>query len=95
VRHRARRDDNHKDIVATFRACHASVLDTASLGNGAPDLMIAYNGQTVAVEIKDGTKPPSARKLTDDEIEFQRAWKGRYEIVISVDNVIALLRDLA
>jgi len=95
MRHRARRDDNHKDIVATFRACHASVLDTASLGNGAPDIIIAFNGNMACVEIKDGKKLPSARKLTLDEIEFMNTWRGKYVIVESVDDAIALLRELA
>jgi Holliday junction resolvase len=95
MRRRARRDDNHRDIVATFRACHASVLDTASLGNGAPDLIIGYNKQTVLVEVKDGSKPPSKRKLTLDEVEFMNTWRGKYVIIESVDDVIALLRELA
>jgi hypothetical protein len=70
-------------------------MDTASLGNGCPDLVIAFNGKMACVEIKDGTKPPSARKLTLDEVEFMNTWRGKYVIIESVDDVIALLRDLA
>ena len=96
MRARPRKDANHTDIVGTFRACHCSVLDTASLGNGAPDLVVALNSKTtILIEIKDGTKPPSQRKLTDDEIKFKNNWKGGYRIVTSVDDVIQLLCELS
>lgn len=44
---------------------------------------------------KDGTKPPSQRRLTPDEIEFQSKWRGKYVVIESVDDVIKLLRELA
>ena len=96
MRVRARKDANHTDIVGTFRACHCSVLDTSQLGNGAPDIVVAVNAETtLLVEIKDGTKPPSQRKLSKDEIEFKRTWKGDYRIITSVNDVIALLKEFA
>ena len=94
MRVRARRDDNHTDIVGTFKACHCSVLDTASLGNGAPDLVVALKKNiTLLIEIKDGKKPPSARRLTPDELKFRDNWKGEYRIIESVDDVLALLKE--
>lgn len=95
MRVRARRDANHTDIVGTFRACGASVMDTASLGKGVPDAVIGYRGHNVLVEIKDGSKPPSQRRLTPDEVEFMQTWRGKYVIIESVDDVIELLRELA
>ena len=96
MRARPRKDANHTDIVGTFRACHCSVLDTASLGNGAPDLVVALNSKTtILIEIKDGTKPPGQRKLTPDEEKFKDNWKGDYRIVTSVDDVIQLLCELS
>jgi Holliday junction resolvase len=95
MRTRARKDDNHTDIVATFRACHASVLDTARLGSGAPDLVIAYNGKMACVEVKDGKKSPSKRKTMLNQLEFASTWRGKYVIIESVDDVIALLRELS
>jgi len=94
MRVRARKDNNHTDIVGTFRACGCSVLDTSQLGKGAPDLIIGYQGKSVLVEVKDGSKPPSQRKLTVDEYEFQQTWRGRYEIIASVDDAINLLRTI-
>lgn len=95
MRVRARKDANHIDIVGTFRQCGASVVDTAQLGGGMSDLVIGYKGTNVLVEVKDGTKPPSARKLTPDEQEFQATWRGMYVIVESVDDVIKLLKELS
>jgi len=96
MRARPRKDANHTDIVGTFRACHCSVLDTAALGNGAPDLVVSLNiNKTLLIEIKDGTKPPSQRKLTPDEQKFRDNWKGDYRIVTSVDDVIQLLCELS
>jgi hypothetical protein len=94
MRKYGRRDDNHTDIVGTFRAIGFSVLDTANLGGGAPDLFVANHMATWAIEIKDGTKPPSARKLTPDEQKFRDTWQGRYAIIESANDVIALVRNM-
>lgn len=88
---RARRvDANHAEIVAAFRQLGYSVADTSRLGNGFPDLVVAKAGRTVLVEVKDGAKPPSARKLTEDEQTFAGAWRGEYRVVESVDDVLAI-----
>lgn len=83
-------DANHAEIVAAFRRLGYSVADTSRLGNGFPDLVVAKAGRTVLVEVKDGDKPPSARKLTTAEREFKATWKGEYRIVESVDDVLAM-----
>jgi hypothetical protein len=83
MRRAARTDANHGEIVTTFRKMGFSVADTSRLGDGFPDCVIARNGLTALVEIKDGTKPPSKRELTPDEIIFRDAWKGKYYIVES------------
>lgn len=43
---------------------------------------------TIAIEIKDGEKVPSKRKLTEGELKFKNEWKGLYEIVICDNDVI-------
>ena len=60
-----------------------SVFDTAAVGKGFPDLVVGWRGLNFLVEIKDGDKPPSARKLTVDEQAFHDAWGGE---VIVADN---------
>lgn len=43
---------------------------------GLPGLIV-YAGANLLVEIKDGAKPPSKRKLSEDE----EKWWGKYETV--------------
>jgi hypothetical protein len=93
MRVRARKDSNHKEIVDALIKMHVSVLDTSQLGNGAPDIVIGFKGKSILVEIKDGNKPPSARKLTDDEAIFQSSWKGEYVVIKSVEEALALLQS--
>ena len=84
---RARRvDANHARIVKAFRQMGCNVLDLSRVGQGCPDLLIAKHGINVLVEIKDGSKPPSARKLTPDEQQFHADWKGRVATVLDVED---------
>lgn len=94
MRVRARKDSNHNEIVKAFRSMGVSVYDTAQLGNGFPDIAIGIGKVNVLIEIKDGTKPPSARKLTTDELAFHDEWRGWIEIVCSVDDVVNLVNRI-
>lgn len=89
MRRAARTDANHAEILQAFRDCGFQVFDTSRLGGGFPDCVVHRNTHgVVLVEIKDGAKPPSARKLTPDEDEF--AQRFPVDIVTSVDDVLAL-----
>ena len=58
------------------------------------DLLVAWGGHLIAVEVKDGRKPPSARKLTEREDDVRQAFYFRritYHIVESIDDVRAVL----
>jgi hypothetical protein len=91
MRRAARRDDNEKDIIKAMRACGAFVKVIND--EGTFDLLCWYNGRTLLLEIKDGTKPPSARRLTDAEQKFHDEWPGSdLYIVNSVEEALALLR---
>ena len=92
-RRAARKDNNHTTIVKAFRKLGWSVLDTAQLKN-CVDLIVAKAGYTVAVEVKDGAKPPSARKLTPGELKFKQSWNGPYFLVLDVGDV-ELLNSVA
>lgn len=88
-RRAAKVDDNQKEIVALFRKLGWTVLIISQLKNCC-DIIVSKNGRTVAIEIKDGAKPASARKLSDGEIKFRDAWQGEYALVICNDDVVAL-----
>lgn len=88
MRRAARTDRNHLEIIAALRKVGATVRSLASVGAGCPDLLVGYHGQNFALEVKDGRKKPSARKLTEDEERFFRDWKGQAAVVSSVDEAL-------
>ena len=90
MRRAARRDDNEKQIIDALRRCGAYVKVIND--DGTFDLLVAYHGVTLLLEVKDGAKPPSARKLTDAEQKFHDEWPNdNLHIVNSVDEALALL----
>ena len=88
-RRAAKVDDNQSEVVALFRKLGWTVLIISQLKNCA-DIIVSKNGRTVTIEIKDGNKPPSARKLSEGEIKFRDAWQGEYALVICCEDVIAI-----
>jgi hypothetical protein len=75
MRYRPRVDRNQSEIVMGLRAAGCQVLSLASIGRGCADILVQYRDKLYLMEIKDGNKPPSHRKLTDDEAEFHMHWK--------------------
>lgn len=68
---RARRvDDNHSEIINHARSLGFFVWDTHTLPNSCDCVMIR-NGKTFFVEIKDGEKTASKKKLTPGEAKFK------------------------
>ena len=83
-RRAAKVDSNHAEIVAHFRDNGFSVLSVAQLKN-ACDIFISKDLKTAAIEIKDGYKPPSKRRLTAGERKFKSEWQGEYFVVESIE----------
>jgi hypothetical protein len=91
MRRAARRDDNEKEIIAAMRAEGAYVKQIND--EGLFDLLVSHRGETLLIEVKDGAKPPSARRLTDAEQKFHDEWPGSdLYIVNSVEEALLLLR---
>ena len=76
-----KKDDNQDRIVSALRQTHCSVTTLASVGGGCPDLLVGRNGQNFLLEIKDGDKPPSKRKLTPDQVTWHSEWRGQVAVV--------------
>jgi len=92
MRRKARVDDNHAEIMGRFRSWPGvSVSDTSRLGEGFPDLVVGLAGVNLLVEVKDGSKPPSRRKLSPDENRWHVHWTGQVAIVATLDEVDALV----
>jgi Holliday junction resolvase len=67
-------DQNQISIVRHLREAHCRVLSLAALGQGAPDLLVQRNGVLYLLEVKDGSKFKSQRKLTRHQIQFHKDW---------------------
>ncbi len=89
-----RTDANQKEIVQAFRDRDATVAIISDVGHGKPDLIVGYRGNNYLVEIKDGKKPASARRLTPAEDVFHRSWKGQVCIITSIEDVILFINEI-
>jgi hypothetical protein len=89
----ARVDANQKEIVEAFRKLGATVLHLHQIGQGCPDILVGYQGSNYLVEIKDGAKSPSHRKLTDDQKTFHSKWNGQVCIINSINEIKPLLNN--
>ena len=76
-------DANQAEIVQALRKVGVTVSVTSAVGNGFPDLVCLFRGRLLLVEVKDGSKPPSAQRLTESEREFAAAFQPVYRVVTS------------
>ena len=88
-RRAARVDDNQSEIVAAFRKLGWYVLIISQLKNCC-DIIVSRNGRTIAVEIKDGSKPKSAQNLSEGELKFKTEWQGEYQLITCIDDLTEL-----
>ncbi len=79
-------DANQPEIVAKLRDLPGVTVQILSaVGDGCPDLAVGYRGRTFLLEVKDGSKPPSAQALTDDQQVWHLDWRGHVAIVRSFE----------
>lgn len=72
MRRAAKIDANQPEIVAALRQVGARVQCTHTLGQGFPDLVVAYRGRVVLMEEKVGKAV-----LTPDESAFWCDWSNQ------------------
>jgi hypothetical protein len=91
ARQAARVDANHSLVVGALRACGCEVLSLAAIGRGCPDILakLPNSSRLLIIEVKDGTKSPSKRKLTPAQVEFHKRWPVL--VVESVEQAVAAL----
>lgn len=89
--YKKRVDENQKQLVHTFIALGATVLNLSTVGRGCPDLLIGYRGKSVLVEIKRDAKA----SYTEPQIKFMQEWRGgAVSRIDSVDAAIRLIKML-
>lgn len=74
MRYAARKDANATEIVNGLRAVGVKVriLNEKDI----PDLLVGYRFNFVLMEIKDGSRKPSERKLRPGQQKFSDEWQG-------------------
>jgi len=86
-------DSNQKEIVTALRRVGAVVLITSMLKN-AFDILVGYKGKLYIVEIKDGKKPSSQRKLTEGELKCKNMFESvgvKYNVITTIDEAFKMI----
>jgi hypothetical protein len=84
-------DKNQASVVKALRDFGADVHLLHMVGAGIPDLLVAYEGHTILIEVKDGPD----KKFTPDQIKFIANWKGGHLYrVNSSEEAIEVLKSL-
>jgi hypothetical protein len=91
MRRAARVDANQAEIVKALRRVGATVQPLHTVGDGCPDLLVGYRGTNHLLELKDGSKPPSARQLTDDQKRWHNHWRGIAHVVTSINDALCVI----
>ena len=95
MRRAAKVDVNQPEIVKCLRAMGAHVLHTHQLKN-AFDILVGYHGNLYIMEIKDGSLPPSAKKLSTGEQSCKTKFNAvgvDYHIVENCSQAIDILNQ--
>jgi Holliday junction resolvase len=74
MRKYGRTDDNQAQLVSALRKAGCNVLSLAAIGQGCGDLLVHRAGELYMLEIKDGSKYASQRKLTKHQEQFHKDW---------------------
>lgn len=93
MRRAARVDSNHGEIRDFLRDRGAVVEDHSSWPCGY-DVLVHFAGQTVRCEIKDGSLPPSKRRLTENEQQAHDNNPASYAVVTSIEDARGLLESM-
>ena len=80
MRRRSKVDSNQPQIVNQIRAMGATVQHLHTVGQGCPDILVGFRGHNFLFEIKDGSLPPSKRRLTEDQIAWHTQWRGSVHV---------------
>ena len=81
-------DANQPEIVKALRSVGATVQHLHEVGGGCPDTMVGFRGRNHLLEIKDGSKAPSAQRLTRHELGWHLHWQGEVHIVATVEQAL-------
>ena len=87
----SRTDRNQARVVKMLREIGCSVCLLHAVGGGVPDLLVGHRGHNYLLEVKDGDKPPSRRKLNKLQQAWHGAWRGQVDVVESGEEAVSLV----
>ena len=92
MRRAGRTDANQPLIVKALRDAGATVQHLHGIGQGCPDLLVGFCGNNFLMEVKDPTRKPSERRLTEDEEIWHDGWRGRVQVVESIAEALLVIK---
>lgn len=91
MRTAAKVDDNQAEVVDGLRQMGCTVQILSAVGKGCPDLLVGVAGINLLMEVKDGSKPESATRLTPDQVKWHGEWRGQVHVVKSLEHAIRII----
>ncbi len=86
VHRRNRVDGNQAVVIAALRKIGARILNLSQVGGGCPDLLVAFRGRNILLEIKLPGKDESK-----EQIEFRKHWGGEVYTARSAEEAVRLV----
>lgn len=83
-RYARRVDTTHAPVRDALRKVGATVLDTSRLGDSAPDLIVGWQGRTLAVEVKWNrpTNEGGRHGETFGQKKCRESWRGDVWLIV-------------
>lgn len=92
MRRAAKVDANQEAIVRSLRQIPGvSVRVLSQVGDGFPDLCLGYRGENFLIELKDGEKTASRKKLTPEEEKFFESWRGQVAKCETLEEILTII----
>ena len=87
TRRAAKVDGNHAEVVKALRKAGVKVVSLAAVGNGVPDLLTSFGGETILIEVKN---PEGRNKVSKEQQAFFADWLGRAVVVTSAKEALSV-----
>ena len=98
MRRAAKVDNSQAPIIAMLRANGMTVKDCSKVGQGFPDLCVAFRGGTFLLECKtrrDDCNRTKDEPRTQAQIDFAATWAGEIGFVSSPEAALEFVLKMA
>lgn len=91
MRRAAKVDANQAEVVVALQKAGASVTSLAAVGGGVPDLLVSWGGRWYVLEVKDGARPPSRRRVRANQAAWHDQQRAEVHVVLSPEDALRAL----